>query len=159
MWIPLEAICEHYKFRFLYIIDDKMTRINSRVNEIQYFVKTNVQPTIDKKGKQVTFTEQLPSQATANPRNQGASSGQMHNINHVHIDEEAVETALKILSLPSGKDILNPYKDHPSHQGLINEEKPIIFEHDSDSEDKEEQAKAEPNPDTYKPPCALSSST
>ena len=90
-----------------------MTRMNSRVDEIQDFVKTNVQPTTDKKGKQVTFTDQLPSQATANPRNQGASSTQTHNINHVHVDEEAVESALAISSLRSGKALSDPYKDHP----------------------------------------------
>ena len=53
---------------------EQMMRMNSRVDEIQDFVKTNVQPTADKKGKQVTFTDQLPLQATTNPRNQGASS-------------------------------------------------------------------------------------
>ena len=37
----------------------QMMRMNSRVDEIQDFVKTNVQPTMDKKGKQVTFTDQL----------------------------------------------------------------------------------------------------
>ena len=41
---------------------EQMTRMNSRVDEIHDFVKTNVQPTIDKKGKQVTFTDQLSSQ-------------------------------------------------------------------------------------------------
>ena len=82
-----------------------MTRMNSRVDEIQDFVKMNVQLTTDKKGKQVTFTDQLPSQATANPRNQGASSSQTHNINHVHVDEEAVEMTLAISSLWSGKDL------------------------------------------------------
>ena len=93
----------------------------------------------DKKGKQVTFTNQLPSQATANPRNQRASSSQTHNINHVHVDEEAVETALAISSLQSGKDLLDPYKDHPIYQGPIKEEEsPIIVEHNSDSEDEEE---------------------
>ena len=113
--------------------------MNSRVDEIQHFVKTNVQPTIDKKGKQVNFTNQLPSQATANLRNQGASSSQTLNINHVHIDEEAVETALVISSLQSGKDLPDPYKDHPIHQGPIEEEEtPIIVEHKSDSGDKEE---------------------
>ena len=75
---------------------EQMTRMNSRVDEIQDFIKTNVQPTTDKKGKQVTFTDQLPSQATTNPRNQGASSTQTHNINHVHVDKEAVETTLAI---------------------------------------------------------------
>ena len=77
----------------------------------------------------------------------------MHNINHVHIDEEAVETALAISSLQSGKDLPDPYKDHHIHQGPIEEEEsPIIVEHDIDSEDEEEHAKAEPNPNTYKPP-------
>ena len=52
---------------------EQMKRMNSRVDEIKDFVKTNVQPTTDKKGKQVTFIDQLPSQATTNPRNQGAS--------------------------------------------------------------------------------------
>ena len=96
---------------------EQMTRMNSRVKEIQEFFKTNVQPTMDKKGKQVTFTDQLPSQATANPRNQGASSNQTNNINHVHVDEEAVETALAISSLWSGNALPDPYKDHPIHQG------------------------------------------
>ena len=118
---------------------EQMTRMNSRVDEIQDFIKTNVQLTMDKKGRQVTFTDQLPSQATANPTNQGASSTQTHNINHVHIDEEAVESALVISSVRSGKALPDPYKDHPFHQGS-NEEKetPIIIEQDSDSEDEEE---------------------
>ena len=95
---------------------EQVTRMNSLVEEIQDIIKTNVQLTIDKKGKQVTFTDQLPLQAIANPRNQGASSSQTHNINHVHVDEEAVETALAVSSLRSGKDLPDPYKDHPIHQ-------------------------------------------
>ena len=39
---------------------EQITRMNSRVDEIQDFVKTNVQSTTDKKGKQVTFTDQYP---------------------------------------------------------------------------------------------------
>ena len=63
-----------------------------------------------------------------------------------------METILAISSLRSGKGLLDPYKYHPIHQGLIEqEEMPIIVEHDSNSEDKEEQAKAEPNPNTCKP--------
>ena len=132
---------------------EQMTRMNSCVDEIQDFVKRNVQPTTDKKSKQVTFTDQLPSQATANPRNQGASSSQTHNINYVHVDEEAVETTLAISSLQSGKALLDLYKDHPIHQGSSEEiEMPIIVEQDSDSKDDEEQVTAEPNPDKYKPP-------
>ena len=64
-----------------------------------------------------------------------------------------METALAISSLRSGKDLPNPYKDHPIHQGPIEEEEtPIIIEHESDSDDEEEQTKAEPNPNTYKSP-------
>ena len=106
----------------------------------------------DKKGKQVTFTNRLPSQATANLRNQGASSSQMQNINHVHVDEESVETVLAISSLRSGKDLQDPYMDHPIYQGSIEEETSIMVEQDSNSKDKEEQATAEPNPEKYKPP-------
>ena len=127
--------------------------MNSRVDEIQDLVKMNVQPTTDKKGKQVTFTDQLPLQATTNPRNQGASSNQTHNINHVHVDEKAVKIALAMSSLRSGKALSEPYKDHPFHQGS-NEEKEtlIIVKQDSDSEDEEEQVTAEPNLEKYKPP-------
>ena len=131
---------------------EQMTQMNSRVDEMHDFVKTNIQSTTDKKGKQVTFTDQLPLHAIVNSRNQGVSSSQTHNINHVHVDEEAVETALKISSLRSGKDLPDPYKDHPIHQGSIEEkETRIIIEHDRDSKDKKEQAKAQPNIDTYKP--------
>ena len=59
------------------------------------------------------FSDQLPSHATTNPRNQGALLSQLYNVNHVHVDEEAVKTTLAILSLRSGKDLLDPYKDHP----------------------------------------------
>ena len=131
---------------------EQMTRIYSRMDEIHDFIKKNIQPTTDKKGKQITFTNQLPSHATLNLKNQGALSSQTHNINHVHVDEEAVETTLAISSLRSGKDLPDPYKDHPIHQSLIMEDTPIIVKHKSDLEDEEEQTKAEPNPDTYKPP-------
>ena len=79
----------------------QMMWMNSLVDEIHDFVKTNVQLTTKKKRKQVTFTYQLTSHAIANPRNQGASSSHTHNINHVHVDEEAVETTLAISSLRS----------------------------------------------------------
>ena len=84
---------------------EQMNRMNLRVDEIQDFVKTNI-PTLtdNKKGKQVVFFDQLPSQATINPRNQGSSSSQTHNMSHVHVDEAAVEAALAISSLRSGKD-------------------------------------------------------
>ena len=56
----------------------------------------------------------------------------MHNINHVYVDEEAMDMTLAISSLRSGKDLLDPCKHHPIHQGPINEETSIIVEHDSD---------------------------
>ena len=114
----------------------------------------NIPTSIDnKKDKHVSFSDQLPSQATINPRNQGASSSQMHNLSHVHVDEEAVETLLSISSLWGDKDLPDPYKDHPLHKSSIDEETPtVIVEKDSRSEDEEERARAEPNPDIYKPP-------
>ena len=122
------------------------------MDEIQDFVKTNVQPTTDKKGKQVTFTDQLPSQATANPMNIWPSSSQTHNINHIHVDEKAMEMTFAISSLWSEKDLSDPYKDRPIHHGPIEEkETPIIVEQDSHLEDEEEQARTEPSPDKYKP--------
>ena len=76
---------------------EQMNKMNLHVDEIQDFVKKNIPTSTDnKKGKQVSFSDQLPLQATINPRNQGASSSQMHNLNHVHVDEEAVETTLVI---------------------------------------------------------------
>ena len=120
---------------------EQMNRMNSRVDEIQDFVKTNIPTSTDnKKGKQVSFSNQLPSQATINLRNQGASSSQMHKLSHVHVDEEAVETALAISSLRSGKDLPAPYKDHPLHKSLIDEEILIVVvEQNSSSEDEEER--------------------
>ena len=64
--------------------------------------------------------------------------------------------ALAISSLRSGKNLSDPYKDHPIHQGPIEEEEaPIIVEQDS-SEDEEEHDMAEPNHDKYKPPVPFS---
>ena len=133
---------------------EQMKRMNSRVDEIQDFFKTNIPTSTDnKKGKQVSFSNQLPSQATINLRNEGASSSQMHNLSHVHVDEEAVETALAISSLRSNKDLPDPYKDHPLHKSSIVEEtSTVVVEQDSSSDDEEERVRVEPNPDTYKPP-------
>ena len=83
-----------------------MNRMNSCVDEIQHFIKTNFPLATDnKKGKHVSFSDQLQSQATTNLRNQGASSSKTHNVNHVHINDEAVETRLEISSLRSSKDV------------------------------------------------------
>ena len=124
-----------------------MNKMNSRVDEVKDFVKTNIPTSTDnKKGKKVSVSDQLPSQATINP-------SQMHNLSHVHVDEEAVETALAISSLRNGKDLPDPYKDHPLHKSSTDEETPIVVvEQDNSSKDDEERVRAKPNPDTYKPP-------
>ena len=82
-----------------------------------------------------------------------SSSSQTHNLSHVHVDEEAVEVALAISSLRSGKDLPDRYKDHPLHKSSIDDEtSTVVVEPDSSSDDEEERVRAEPNPDTYKPP-------
>ena len=79
----------------------------------------------------------------------------MHNLSHVHVDEEAMEAALVISSLRSGKDLPDPYKYHPLHKSSIDDETPtVVGEQDSSSDDEEERVRAEPNPDTYKPPVS-----
>ena len=133
---------------------EQINRMNSRVDEIQDFIKTNIPTsTNNKKGKQVSFSNQLPSHATINPRNQGSSSSQTHNLSHVHVDEEAMEAELAISSLRSGKDLPDPYKDHPLHKSSIDDETPtVVVEQDSSFDDEEEWVQVEPNPDTYNPP-------
>ena len=114
---------------------EQMNKMNSHVD----FIKKNVLLVVDNKnGKQVSFSDQLPLQATANLRNQGATSSLTHYVNHVHIDDKLVETTLALSSLQIDIDLPDPYKDHPFHQGPIDKERPILMEQDNDSEDKEE---------------------
>ena len=69
-----------------------------------------------------------------------SSSSQMHNLSHVHVDEEAMEVALAISSIRSGKDLPDPYKDHPLHESSIVEETPIVVvQQDSSLQDEEER--------------------
>ena len=64
-----------------------------------------------------------------------------------------MEAALAISSLRSGKDLPDPYKDHPLHKCSIHDETPtFVVEQDSSSDDEEERVRVEPNLDTYKPP-------
>ena len=80
--------------------------MNLHVDKIHNVVKMNIPLTTDnKKGKQVSFSHQFLSQATPNQRNQVALSSLPHNMNHIHIDNEAEETVLAISSLVSGKDL------------------------------------------------------
>ena len=64
-----------------------------------------------------------------------------------------MEAALAISSLRSGKDLPDPYKDHPLRKISIDDETPtVVVEQDSSSDDEEERVRVEPNPNTYKPP-------
>ena len=66
-----------------------------------------------------------------------------------------MEVALAISSLSSGKDLPDPYKDHPLHKSSIDDETPtVVVEQDSISDDEEERVPAELNLDTYKPPVS-----
>ena len=64
----------------------------------------------------------------------------------------AMQSALAISSLGSDKDLPDYYNNHPFHQGPIDQETPIfVAKQDNNSEDEEEQTKAEPSSNTYKP--------
>ena len=66
-----------------------------------------------------------------------------------------MEAILAISSLRSGKDLPDPYKDHPLHKISIDDETPtVVVEPDISSDDEEERVRVEPNPDTYKPPVS-----
>ena len=114
--------------------------------------------TEQRKGKRVEFSDQLPSQPLANPRNVGqASSSRTHNVNEVRIDG-ASEAAHAISGLRSGKVLVDPHTDHKRRKDPLEERddrpSPTIIP-DEDSEDEEtpdEESRAEPNPEVYKPP-------
>ena len=111
-----------------------------------------------KKGKRVEFSDQLPSQPLANPRNVGqASPSRTHNVNEVRTDG-ASEEAHAISGLRSGKVLVDPHTDHKRRKDPLEEkdDRPsptIIQEEDSkDEEAPDEESRAEPNPEVYKLP-------
>ena len=111
-----------------------------------------------RKGKRVEFIDQLPSQPLENPRNVGqASSSRTHNVNEVCIDS-ASEEAHAILGLRSGVVLVDPHIDHKRrkdpHKEKDDHPSPnIIVEEDFDDEEAlDEESRAEPNPEIYKPP-------
>ena len=114
--------------------------------------------TEQRKGKRVEFIDQLPSQPLANPRNLGqASLSRTHNVNEVRIDS-ASEEAHAISGLQSGKVLVDPHTDHKRRKDALEEkdDRPsltIIPEEDSEDEEApDEESRAEPNPEVYKPP-------
>ena len=80
--------------------------MNSGVDEIHDFVKIKVQSMTNKKGKQVTFTYQLPSQATANLRNQGASSSYPHRPQLSEMVSSIMMNSLPIKKRDSGAPMI-----------------------------------------------------
>ena len=68
-----------------------------------------------------------------------------------------MEAALAILSLRSGKDLPDPYKDHPLHKSSIYDETPtVVVEQDSNSSDDEEKwVRAEPILTHINHPCHI----
>ena len=102
--------------------------------------------------------DQLPSQPLANPRNVGqALSSRTHNVNEVCIDS-ASEEAHAISGLRSDKVLVDPHTDHKRRKDSLEEKDDcpspiIILEEDSDDEEApDEESRAEPNPEVYKPP-------
>ena len=78
-------------------------------------------------------------------------------MNEVRIDSASKE-AHAILGLRSGKVLVDPHKDHKRRNDPLEEKDDhssptIILEEDSDDEEVlDEESRAEPNPEVYKPP-------
>ena len=122
-------------------------------------LKTNAPMLIPSKGRvsEFEFIDQLPSQPLINPRNVGqALSSRTHNVNEVRIDS-ASEEAHAISGVRSGKVLVDPYTDHKRRKDPLEEkdDRPsptIILEEDfEDEEAPDEESRAEPNPEVYKP--------
>ena len=114
--------------------------------------------TEQRKGKRVEFIDQLLSQPLANPMNVGqASSSCTHNVNEVRIDSTS-EEAHAISGLRSGKVLVDPHTDHKRRKDSLEkrDDRPsltIIPEEDSEDEEApDEESRADPNPEVYKPP-------
>ena len=94
------------------------------------------------------------------PKNVGqASLSRTHNVNEVCIDG-ASEEAHAISGLRSGKVLVDPHTDHKRRKDPLEEkdDRPsptIILEEDSEDEEApDEESRAEPNPEVYKPPVS-----
>ena len=132
----------------------KLNEVSDRLDRVKRAkAQCSDASTEQRKGKRVEFIDQLPSQPLANPRNVGqASSSCTHNVNKVLIDG-ASEEAHAISGLRSGKVLVDPHTDHKRCKDPLEERddrpSPTIIP-EEDSED--EESRAEPNPEVYKPP-------
>ena len=137
----------------------KLTEVSDRFDRVEGAkAQCSDASTDQRKGKRVEFVDQLPFQSLENPRNLGqALSSRTHNVNEVRIDG-ALEEAHAILGLCGGKVLVDPHKDHKGHKDPLEEKDDqssptIISEKDSgDEEAPNEESRAEPNPEVYKPP-------
>ena len=137
----------------------KLNEVSDRLDRVEGAkAQCSDASTEQRKGKQVEFIDQSPSQPLANPRNVGqASSSRTHNVNEVRIDS-ALEEAHAISGLRSGKVLVDPHTDHKRCKDLLEEkdDRPsptIILEEDSEDEEApDEESRAEPNPEVYKSP-------
>ena len=105
----------------------------------------------------MTGTAQPYSKPFTNPRNVGqASSSHTHNVNEVCIDS-ASEEAHAISGLHSGNVLVDPHTNQKRCKDPLEERddrpSPTIIPEDSeDEETPNEESRAEPNPEVYKPP-------
>ena len=137
----------------------KLTEVSDRLDRVEGAKAQYSDASIEqRKGKRVEFVDQLPSQPLVNPRNFGqASSSRAHNVNEVCIDS-ASEEAHAISGLRSGKVLVDTHKDYKRHKDPLEEKNDqssptIIPEEDSDDEETpNDESRAEPNPEVYKPP-------
>ena len=136
----------------------KLNEVSDRLDRVEGAkAQCSNASTKQRKGKRVEFIDQLPGQPLANPKNVGqASSSRTHNVNEVRIDG-ASEEAHAISSLRSGKVLVDPHTDHKSRKDPLEarDDRPsptIILKEDSEDEEAlDEESRAEPNPEVYKP--------
>ena len=136
----------------------KLNEVHDRLDRVEGAkAQCSDASTEQRKGKRVEFIDQLPSQPLTNPRNVGqASSSRTHNVNEVCIDSTS-EEAHAISGLHSGKVLVDPHMDHKRRKDPLEERddrpSPTIIPEDSkDEEAPDEESRAEPNPEVYKPP-------
>ena len=139
----------------------KLNEVSDRLNRvIGAKAQFSDASTDQRKGKRVEFSDQLPSQPLANLRNVGqASSSRTHNVNEFRIDG-ASEEAHAISGVRSCKVSVDAQTDHKRRKDPLEEKddrpSPTIIP-EEDSEDEEalnEESRAEPNPEVYKPPLS-----
>ena len=136
----------------------KLNEVSDRLDRVEGAKAQCSDASIEqRKGKRVEFLDQLPFQPLANPRNLGqASSNRTHNVNEIRV-HSASEEAHTILGLRSIKVLVNTHKDHKRRKDPVEEKDDqsspmIISEENSDDEEApDEESRAEPNPEVYKP--------